>query len=161
MCPRRGGLPREKGWRWWVPARPAQCAYFLALFGHEVDVYDAHPAPGGMLRYGIPSYRLRMPLSMPRSKRSRAWACISTMARLWGAIFTADLRSSHDAVFLAWERRKAPHDGARRGFARRAAAVDFLGAVARGENVRVGTRVMVVGGGNSAIDAARTLCVWD
>jgi len=133
-------------------------AFFLSLLGHEVDVYDAHPAPGGMLRYGIPSYRL------PHAVIDAEVAVVEKTGvrfhynQTLGRDFTlADLQKSHQAVFLAL--------GAQDSSAMQVqgeelpgvvSAVDFLGAVARGEKVTIGARVMVVGGGNSAVDAART-----
>ncbi|PKN46972.1 MAG: glutamate synthase subunit beta [Deltaproteobacteria bacterium HGW-Deltaproteobacteria-17] len=133
-------------------------AYFLSLLGHEVDVYDAHPAPGGMLRYGIPSFRLPHAVIDAEVAVVEKTGVRFHYGRTLGRDFTlAQLQQSHQAVFLAM--------GAQDSSAMQVqgedlpgvvSAVDFLGAVARGDKVNPGARVMVVGGGNSAVDAART-----
>lgn len=143
-----------------VGAGPAglNAAYFLALFGHEVEVYDAHPAPGGMLRYGIPAYRL------PHAIIDAEVEIISRLGvrfhynQSMGSDFQLeDLRSSHDAIFLALGAQESSSMMVQgEDLPGVMPAVEFLGAVAHGEKVQLGSRVMVVGGGNSAIDAART-----
>ncbi len=133
-------------------------AFFLSLLGHEVDVYDAHPAPGGMLRYGIPSFRL------PHAVIDAEVAVVEKTGvqfhynKTLGRDFTlAQLQQSHSAVFLALGAQESSAMQVQgEELAGVVSAVDFLGAVSRGEQVSVGSRVMVVGGGNSAVDAART-----
>ncbi len=143
-----------------VGAGPAgiNAAWFLALFGHGVEVFDSHPAPGGMLRYGIPAYRLPHDIIDAEVAVVEKLGVRFTYNRTLGKDFSLDsLRKMHDAVFLGL--------GAQDSSAMQVegetlpgviSAVDFLGAVARREEVTVGSRVMVVGGGNSAVDAART-----
>ncbi len=143
-----------------VGAGPAglNAAYFLRLFGHDVDVYDAHEAPGGMLRYGIPAYRLPHAVIDAEVEIIGRLGVEFHYGRMMGRDFALqDLQASHDAVFLALGAQESSSmmvEG--EDLPGVLSAVDFLGAVARGQRVDVGSRVMVVGGGNSAIDAART-----
>lgn len=133
-------------------------AYFLACEGHEVTVYDAMPQSGGMLRYGIPEYRL------PKDILDKEIEMIARMGVKFinsvrvGTDITLDyLRENNDAVFLgigAWASsamRVAGEDipGVLGG-------IDFLREVAVNGTVEIGARVAVVGGGNTAMDAVRT-----
>ncbi|MBW2275898.1 MAG: FAD-dependent oxidoreductase [Deltaproteobacteria bacterium] len=143
-----------------VGAGPAglTAAYYLQLLGHSCTVLEAHEAPGGMTRYGIPSYRL------PRDVIDREVEVIEKLGATFqynkrlGSDFTLDdLRQNNDAVFLGLGAQKASSmrvegedlDGVLTG-------IGFLGEVAGDEQRPIGKRVMVVGGGNTAIDAART-----
>ncbi len=143
-----------------VGAGPAglSAAYYLQMFGVDCTVYDAHEAPGGMIRYGIPSYRL------PRNVIDRETAVIEQMGAsfrynttLGKDISLDQLRADYDAVFLGIGAQQASSmrtpgedlSGVRSG-------IDFLAAVSRDENLPIGREVIVVGGGNTAIDAART-----
>ncbi|HLK11979.1 MAG TPA: FAD-dependent oxidoreductase [Candidatus Binatia bacterium] len=144
-----------------VGAGPAglACAHDLALLGHRVTVFEAMPLPGGMMRYGIPSYRL------PREVIDHQVAEIEGLGVeiRYGHALTADfgiaaLRAQgYDAIFLAI--------GASRGRGLRlegadldgvVKAIDYLLNINRGYRVPVGRRVVVVGGGLVALDAART-----
>ncbi|MCG0275346.1 MAG: FAD-dependent oxidoreductase [Thermosediminibacteraceae bacterium] len=133
-------------------------AYFLAREGHKVVVYEAMEKPGGMLRYGIPQYRL------PKEVLDREIDLIKKMGvefvtscRIGRDVSLDYLRTKFDAVFLAigaWKSSKLrcpgeEHQGVMGG-------IDFLRAVAKGEQVDIGRKVAVVGGGNTAMDACRT-----
>ncbi len=143
-----------------VGAGPAGVAnaYYLRQMGHTVRVIEKHPAPGGMMRYGIPSYRL------PRNVIDREVEILEKMGvqfdygvTMGTDISLDELRAMSDAVFLglgcqqASSMRVTGEDlpGVLSGIA-------FLEAVSKDETTRIGKRVMVVGGGNTAIDAART-----
>jgi formate dehydrogenase major subunit len=143
-----------------VGAGPAglSAAYYLQILGHACTIFDAHEAPGGMIRYGIPSYRL------PRDVIDREVAIIEKLGcefkyntSLGKDVSLDDLRRDYDAVFLGLGAQKASSmrvegedlDGVLTG-------IGFLGAVSRDETHPIGRRTMVVGGGNTAIDAART-----
>ena len=144
-----------------VGAGPAglSAAYFLRRLGHEVTVYEAMPEPGGMLRYGIPSYRL------PREELQRDIGRITDLgveivceAAIGKTLSIAKLRKEHDAVFVgsgAWSDVTMGVPG------EEGSGVDsgiaFLKKVELGGPVdRISGDAVVVGGGNTAIDAART-----
>ena len=144
-----------------VGAGPAglACAFYLARMGHAVVVFEALPQPGGMLRYGIPDYRL------PKDILDREIAAIAQMGVdiRTGCALGRDitlqglLQEGYDACFLAIGAHKSQRmrvegeelEGVLPG-------TDFLRACALGQPMEVGRRVAVVGGGNTAIDAART-----
>jgi len=131
-------------------------AHDLALRGHKVVVYEREAELGGMLRLGIPAYRL------PRQVLE---ADIELIRRLGVEFHTGvaidaqtleKLRDEHDAVFLATGAHDPmvatiPNDDAQ-GVLR---GTEFLRSLNLGEKVELGRRVAVVGGGNTAIDAAR------
>ena len=165
-----GDLALERGWSFdqqhprsgkrvlVVGAGPSglAAAYHLARLGHEVEIRDAGPQPGGMMRYGIPAYRL------PRDVLDGEVARIAAL----GVRMTADHRvvdldaerreGAFDAVFVA----VGAHLSKRVDIPARDAgpiveAVSFLRSVASGERPTIGRRVAVYGGGNTAMDAAR------
>lgn len=130
-------------------------AYYLALQGHEVTVFEALTQAGGMLRYGIPGYRL--PDAVVDRDIELIKSCGVNM-RTGSKIDSAEalLEKGYGAVFLA--------SGAWRGLKMGIPGEDaegvldglsFLKAVNSGQAPRVGEKVLVVGGGNTAIDAAR------
>ncbi|MEA3435135.1 MAG: FAD-dependent oxidoreductase [Thermodesulfobacteriota bacterium] len=136
------------------------CAYFLRRLGHEVTIYEAMPEMGGIIRYGIPEYRL--------PKKVLAWEIEGilnlgiehhTNMRL-GVDFDLDslITKGFDAIFLgvgAWNDYglKIEGEDLKGSFK----GIDFLSRVASGEKVPIGRRAAVIGGGNSAIDCVRTL----
>ncbi len=133
-------------------------AYFLRQKGHGVTIFEAMPKLGGMLRYGIPEYRL------PKAVLDEE---IDTIARMGvkmvpntrvGMDITLDtLREKYDAVLLgigAWESTGTGCTG--EDLPGVLGGIDFLRQVVRNEPVVLGERVAVVGGGNTAMDACRT-----
>jgi len=166
-----GDLAIERGWQLTPPERSSgrrvlvvgsgpsglSAAYHLARLGHEVVVRDNGPAPGGMMRYGIPSYRL------PREVLDAEIARIAAL----GVVFEQDHRvtdlaaemreGGFDAVFVAVgahlsKRVDIPNEDASRVID----AVSFLRGVESGEQAALTSRhVAVYGGGNTAMDAAR------
>jgi NADH-quinone oxidoreductase subunit F len=133
-------------------------AYYLALFGHEVSVFDSHSEAGGMLRYALPEYRL------PKSVLAKEIELIGGLGvkfefnKSVGAdVLLNTLGADFDAVFLSigtWKEAWVYLPGTElKGVM---PALLFLESVAKNEPVPLGRRVAVVGGGNAAIDSART-----
>ncbi len=133
-------------------------AFYLRKEGHAVDVFDDHEEAGGMLRYGIPAYRLpREILSAEIGVIQKMGVNIKCGMRLGRDITIEALTKEYDAVFVAIGAQKASSmqvKGEEQGGA--IAGIEFLEEVAKGRSVALGERVVVVGGGNTAIDAART-----
>ena len=131
-------------------------AYYLALLGHETTVLEALDRAGGMLRYGIPEYRL--PDAVVDADLRLIEQCgvkIETGQRVASA--EALLEQGYDAVFIAsgaWRatRMGIPGEDA----VETIGGISFLEAVNGGSPPAVGAKVIVVGGGDTAIDAART-----
>jgi NADPH-dependent glutamate synthase beta subunit-like oxidoreductase len=134
-------------------------AYFLALMGHGVTVYEQRKALGGMMRYGIPSYRLPHELlQWDIDAILSAGVTARLGADIGGAVSLAELRSQYDALFIAigahTEKRLGIEGEQLRGVL---SAVRMLRAIGDGEPPDfTGKRVIIVGGGNVAMDAARS-----
>ncbi len=135
-------------------------AYFLALMGHSVEVYDEHQSLGGMLRYGIPEYRLpkaRLDEDI-RAILSAGDIVVHLSTKVGRDVSVEELRKKHDAVYLglgAQLGNRMPVDNV--NCKNVIPAADFLQAVARGDKIDLtGKRVALIGGGNVAMDAART-----
>ena len=133
-------------------------AFYARLEGHAVNIFEAMPHPGGMLRYGIPSYRL--PRAIIDEELTILWRMgigLQTGVRLGVDFQLEDLRAEYDAVFLALGAFNAnamacegeDADGV-------VTAIDFLGALELDGTVACGKKVTVVGGGFTAMDACRT-----
>jgi len=144
-----------------IGAGPAglSCAYFLARLGYRPKVFEAEPRPGGMLVQAIPAYRLpREELAREVRMIERLGVDIETNMRLGRDFTLRSLREQgYEAVFLGIG---APL-GARLGIPGEDAqgvteALRFLREYNLRGSVPVGRKVVVVGGGNAAIDAART-----
>ncbi len=136
------------------------CAYFLRRAGHHPSIFEAMPRLGGMLRYGIPEYRL--------PKKVLDWEIEGilntgiehhTNVRLGRDFeFGSLIAAGFDAVFFsigAWNdyQLKIPGENLSGCFT----GIDFLSRIGNEESVPVGRRAAVIGGGNTAIDCARTL----
>ena len=133
-------------------------AYFLRQKGHEVTVFESMPKAGGMLRYGIPEYRL------PKAVLDEEITTIEMMGveiicntKIGEDIPFETIREEFDAVLLgigAWISTGVgcpgeDADGVIGG-------IDFLRKVVRNEEIELGKKVAIVGGGNTAMDACRT-----
>ncbi len=134
------------------------CAYHLALLGYQVEVFEAMPEPGGLLRYGIPPYRLPKEVLRQEIERIKSLGVrIRTGVRVGRDMPFEELRG-YDAVFLApGAQRPRPLGipgedlpGIYRG-------INFLRALNEGDPPEVRGKVAVIGGGNTAIDVARSL----
>jgi heterodisulfide reductase subunit A-like polyferredoxin len=134
------------------------CAFDLAQRGHKVTVFEALPVVGGMLAVGIPSYRLpRDVLAAEAEVLERMGVEIRVSTPIGEGLSFGQLLEAHDAVFMA----PGCHVSRCLGMPGEdldgvVGAVEFLRAYNLGQEVEVGRRVVVVGGGNAAIDAART-----
>ncbi len=136
------------------------CAYYLALMGHKAVVFEEHEKLGGMLRYGIPEYRL------PKEKLDddidvlvKAGDIeIKCGTKVGRDIQFDELKKNYDAVYLgigAQLGNRMPIENA--DLPNVIPAADFLQNVAKGEPMDLkGKRVVLIGGGNVAMDAART-----
>ncbi len=126
----------------------------LALLGYGVTVFEAAPKPGGMLRYGIPDYRLP-PEVLDRDIQRILDLGITLHCNAPVRDLEA-LRAEFDAILLSiGAHRSLPLRIEGEGLAGVLSAVDFLRAVNSGERPSLGQRVLVIGGGNTAMDAAR------
>ncbi len=133
-------------------------AFYARLEGHAVKIFEAMPMPGGMLRYGIPSYRL--PRDVIDEELNVLWRMgveLQTGVRL-GVDFQLDeLRAEYDAVFIALGAFNANAMGCAGEDADGVVtAIDFLGDLERDGVVACGKKVTVIGGGFTAMDACRT-----
>jgi NADPH-dependent glutamate synthase beta subunit-like oxidoreductase len=130
-------------------------AFHLARRGHQVEIRDAGAEPGGMMRYGIPAYRLPRDVLAADIARIEALGVTLTMNHK-----VTDLeaeRRGFDAVFVAVGAHLSKHtEIPARDASRIIDAVPFLREVAAGGQPVLGRRVAVYGGGNTAMDAART-----
>lgn len=141
-----------------IGAGPAglSCAWYLARAGIQVRVYDGQAEPGGMLRSGIPPFRLPRWLLDRELERFRAVGIEFEMGvRLGTDLSLGDLHRQADAVFLA----TGAHQSKRLGFSGQPgvlSGLDFLSQVNAGDRPELGSRALVIGGGNTAMDVART-----
>jgi NADPH-dependent glutamate synthase beta subunit-like oxidoreductase len=131
-------------------------AYHLARLGHQVEIRDASPEPGGMMRYGIPAYRLPRDVLAGEIGRITALGVTITCGHLVEDLDAERRDGNFDAVFVAVGAHLSKHvDIPARDATRIVDAVSFLRDVAAGERPVIGRRVAVYGGGNTAMDAAR------
>jgi NADPH-dependent glutamate synthase beta subunit-like oxidoreductase/bacterioferritin-associated ferredoxin len=132
------------------------CAYHLARWGCRPTLFEASKKPGGLLRFGIPEYRLpKKILDWEIGNLSSLGVKIRTRQRLGENLSMGDLKG-FDAVFISIGLEKSrrlgvPGEDARGVFN----ALDVLRTVNEGRKLNLGQRVAVIGGGNSAVDAAR------
>ena len=133
-------------------------AYFLTLLGYTCDVFEAMPEPGGILRWGIPRYRL--PVSVLRSEIARIedmGVHIHTGKHI-SQDFIEDAHNQYNAVFMGCGHSRTRRldivgediDGVDNG-------LEFLGEIRHGEEPSFDGTVAVIGGGNTAVDVARSI----
>ena len=165
-------LARANAWR--PPVEPAKgkrvaivgagpaglsCAYYLAIRGYDVHILESQPEGGGMLRYGIPEYRLpKEVLDLEIAQIVDLGAKLHTNVWLGKDFTISSLKNEgFDAIFLgigAWDSSKmrVPDESAEGVVA----GIDFLHTIGMRHRPTLYGKVVVVGGGNTAIDCART-----
>lgn len=132
-------------------------AYQMARRGYRVTVYDAREQAGGMLRYGVPDFRLPAAVLDAEIQRILDLGVeLELNSKVGKDISLEDLRARHSSLYLAIGAQKG------RGLDIAGAdgpsvwtGTDYLSRVNSGESIDAGSRVIVVGGGNTAMDAAR------
>jgi NADPH-dependent glutamate synthase beta subunit-like oxidoreductase len=165
-----GDLALERGWTFDPPqersgkrvliigAGPSglSAAYHLARRGHEVEVRDVGDRPGGMMRYGIPAYRLPRDILDAEVARIAELGVRFTMRHRVEDLAAERAEGRFDAVFTAVGAHLSKRvDIPAKDAGRIVDALSFLRSVAQGEQPVIGRRVAVYGGGNTAMDAAR------
>jgi len=142
-----------------VGAGPAglSAAYQLARRGYKVTVFEAFSKAGGMLRYGIPDYRLPAAVLDKEIERiERMGVEIKCNTIIGKDIAYETIQEDFDAVFVGIGAHKGKHLGLDNEDAPNVfTGTEFLNRVNSGQSVDVGDKVLVVGGGDTAIDAAR------
>ena len=132
------------------------CAYFSALLGHRVTVFEGEGKPGGMLRYTIPEYRLPSDILDWEIDRVLSVGIDLRVKTLLGRDLSMEDLKEYEAVFTApGASRPDPIVGVRCGVQGVHKALEFLRATKEGIRPTLKGPVAVVGGGNTAIDAAR------
>ncbi len=133
-------------------------AFYLSRLGHKVTVYERMPLPGGMLRYGIPEYRLpKNILDQEIQHIIKFGVIIKTNIEIGKDLPIQTLISQHDAILIStgvWKESELAIPGM--NFEGIFSSIKFLNSVVKKDPLPLGQRVVVIGGGNSAIDSART-----
>jgi NADPH-dependent glutamate synthase beta subunit-like oxidoreductase len=132
-------------------------AYQLARAGHAVEIHEAGPVPGGMMRFGIPAYRLPRDVLEAEIARIVALGVTIRLDSKVSDLLVTMREGGFDAAFLAVGAHLAKRAYIPAGSAARMLdAVSVLRGMEGGEKPQLGRRVVVYGGGNTAIDVART-----
>jgi len=166
-----GDLALEKGWQFDRPARATgkkvliigagpsglSAAYHLARLGHSVEIREAGPVAGGMIHFGIPAYRMPRRELQAEIERIENLGVTITLDHRVDDVLAEMEQGGFDAVFVA----VGAHISKKIDIPSREAgkildAVSFLSSTKQGEVPRLGRRVAIYGGGNTAMDAART-----
>lgn len=166
-----GDLAAKEGWPFKIELPPSgkrvlvigagpsglSAAYHLARQGHAVEIHEAGPVPGGMMHFGIPAYRLPREDLMNEIERIQAMGVNIVLNHKVEDVLAEKSAGKFDAVFIAIGAEVSKHiDIPARDAGRVLDAVSLLHNVKEGEVPHLGRRVVVYGGGNTAMDAART-----
>lgn len=144
-----------------IGAGPAglTAAFYLVRMGHEVTVYDSHAKAGGIIRYGIPAYRLPKEIVDKETDLIRKLGVKFVMNTVIGKTKKMEaLDKEFDAIVLAMGAQKDIElDIPGKDLKGVLPGYEFLEEFAAGEKTKTGKNVVIIGGGNVAIDAARTI----
>jgi len=166
-----GDMALEKGWQFDRPEKKSgrkiliigagpsglSAAYHLARLGHDVEIREAGPVAGGMIHFGIPAYRMPRAQLRAEIERIQNMGVTITLDHRVDDVLAEKEAGGFDAVFVA----VGAHISKKIEIPNRDAgkildAVSFLTQANQGEKPLLGRRVAVYGGGNTAMDAART-----
>ena len=165
-----GDRAAKKGWNveWKAPpsgkrilivgAGPSglSAAYHLARLGHEVEIREAGPMAGGMMHFGIPAYRLPRDILDAEIRRIETMGIKIILNHKVEDVLAEKADGAFDAVFVAIGAHISKHiDIPARDAGKMLDAVSFLAGAEKGDLPRLGRRVAVYGGGNTAMDVAR------
>jgi NADPH-dependent glutamate synthase beta subunit-like oxidoreductase len=166
-----GDLALAAGWLPEIPAEASgkkilvvgagpsglSAAFHLRMMGHEVEIRDAGPMAGGMMRFGIPAYRMPREVLDGEVDRIVQMGVKLTLNHKVDDVIKEKEEGGFDAVFMAIGAHVGKHvDIPARDSGAILDAVSYLASVEKGEAPKLGRRVAIYGGGNTAMDAART-----
>lgn len=134
------------------------CAHDLLRLGYQVDVYEMMRMPGGMLTYGVPTYRLKNEVALNEiAAIEYLGANVFLNTKVGRDITLTEIQSQYDAVFIGvglWKSRDLPIPGADAPDVIR--GIEYLRVRCAEEKWKIGKHLIVIGGGNVAFDVART-----
>lgn len=166
-----GDLAMEKGWQPKYDAKPSgkrvlvigggpsglSAAYHLTRLGHQVEIHEAGPVAGGMIHFGIPAYRMPRDELQQEIKRVEDMGVKIVLNHRVDDLTAEKVDGNFDAVFVAVGAHISKQvDIPSRDARGMMDAVSFLKSVETGEPLKIGRKVAIYGGGNTAMDVART-----
>jgi NADPH-dependent glutamate synthase beta subunit-like oxidoreductase len=166
-----GDLALENGWKYRCPTEKSgkkvlvvgagpsglSAAYHLTRLGHSVEIREAGPVAGGMIHFGIPAYRMPRAELQAEIQRIFDMGITITLNHRVDDVMAEKQSGGFDAVFIAVGAHISKKiDIPTRDAGKIFDAVNFLSDVEKGEPLKIGRRVAIYGGGNTAMDAART-----